>query len=260
MPVYDEIGKGYDSTRKADPYLASRIASHLRIDINAKYLDVACGTGNYTTMLQTEYGGNWSGIDASALMIRAAREKCSEVDWLVGECGKLPHPANTFSGIICTLAIHHFTSLNLIFGEVARVLNRGRFVILTATPEQMRHYWLCEYFPEAMLHSMKQMPSLEKVTKALNEVGLEIVCTEPYEIQIDLQDFFLYSGKHLPTMYLDPAVRAGISTFALLADRTEVEQGCQRLAADIQSGRIAEIQSSYAHKAGDYLFIAAAKS
>jgi len=259
MPVYDQIGKGYDSTRKADPYLADRIALHLQIGRAAEYLDLACGTGNYTINLQEKHGGNWTGVDSSSRMITAAQEKSASIDWLVADCSSLPLTSNRFRGVICTLAIHHFVSLNLVFSEVSRTLNSGRFVILTATPEQMRHYWLCEYFPQALLDSIRQMPTLDAVSTALNQAGMDVLYTEPYDIQEDLQDFFLYSGKYKPAMYLDPNVRAGISTFALLANRAEVEQGCEQLLADIENGRIAQIQSAYAHNDGDYLFVVAGK-
>lgn len=46
-----------------------------------------------------------------------------------------------FSGVICTLAIHHFPQRSAAFAEAFRVLQEGRFVLLTATPEQMRAYW-----------------------------------------------------------------------------------------------------------------------
>src|SRR5260370_16339926 len=48
MALYDRIGVGYDDTRQADPYLRSRLIHHLRPSPNGRYLDVGCGTGNYT--------------------------------------------------------------------------------------------------------------------------------------------------------------------------------------------------------------------
>jgi hypothetical protein len=78
-------------------------------------------------------------------------------------------------------------------------------------------------------------------------------------VRHDLQDFFLYSGKHRPEIYLDPRVRTGISTFAALADAAEVEDGCQRLSQDIESGRLAEVMAGYQHAQGDYLFVISAK-
>jgi hypothetical protein len=81
--------------------------------------------------------------------------------------------------------------------------------------------------------------------------------TDPYEVTPDLRDLFLYSGKHRPELYLDPRIRAGISTFAALAEPAEVRSGCARLEADIRSGRIADITTAYRHDRGDYLFIIA---
>ena len=50
-PLYDNIGLNYDATRQADPYLTKRLAHHLRLEGPLHYLDIASGTGNYTTAL-----------------------------------------------------------------------------------------------------------------------------------------------------------------------------------------------------------------
>jgi superfamily II DNA or RNA helicase len=131
---------------------------------------------------------------------------------------------------------------------------QGRFVILTATPEQMQSYWLNEYFPDAIIKSIVQMPVLDLVTGALTRAGFTFIETEGLDIRDDLQDLFLYSGKHRPEMYLDEGVRRGISTFASLADQEEVASGCRRLAENIQPGRIDEITAAYDNRGGDYLF------
>jgi hypothetical protein len=49
-------------------------------------------------------------------------------------------------------------------------------------------------------------------------------------------------------------VRAGISCFANAPDPDEIERGVKRLAADIASGRIAEVMRVYAWDGGDYMF------
>ena len=53
----------------------------------------------------------------------------------------------------------------------------------------------------------------------------------------DLQDHFLYCGKHRPELYFDPAIRAGISSFADLCEPEEVTEGLARLRADLDAGR-----------------------
>lgn len=256
MPLYDQIGVGYDATRRADPYVVQRLIYHLNAQPEGDYLDLACGTGNYTTAL-ADAGVHMHGLDQSSGMIESARAKCSSVAWCVGDANALPHSDRTFSGAICTLAIHHFPALLPAFQEVYRVLNRGRFVLFTSTPEQMTGYWLNEYFPDMMKKSCQQMPDLEQVVQNLQHAGFRSVRTEPYSVREDLQDFFLYSGKHRPAFYLDPRIRSGSSSFASLADPREVDSGCKRLAADIQSGRIFEVMAAYHHNQGDYLFVIA---
>ena len=231
---------------------------HLAQDRSGNYLDIACGTGNYTSTLAQD-GGGWTGIELSFKMLAAANGKSSQVQWCIGNAMALPFSGAVFSGAMCTLAIHHFAELLPVFQEAYRVLDRGRFVILTATTVQMQSYRLNEYFPDAMVKSIEQMPALDLVTGALTQAGFTSIDTKGFDIRDDLQDFFLYSGKYRPEMYLDEGVRRGISTFASLADPEEVTSGCLRLAEDIQSGRIDEVRASYENQGGDYLFVIATK-
>jgi SAM-dependent methyltransferase len=258
MAVYQQIGESYDLTRRADPYIVSRLDQHLGVRSNLSYLDVACGTGNYTLAL-AQSGGIWHGIDQSQRMIDAARRKSKSIFWQLADVSRLPYKDKVFSGVVCTLAIHHFTSLSAAFSEIHRVIGTGNFVLFTSTPEQMMRYWLVEYFPEAIYKSAEQMPSLGVVNDALSGAGFHAIETEDYSIQEDLQDFFLYSGKHRPAMYLDARVRSGISTFALLASRTEIEEGGRDLELDIKTGEIKDVIKRYEHSGGDYKFVIARK-
>jgi hypothetical protein len=91
----------------------------------------------------------------------------------------------------------------------------------------------------------------------LHRAGFRSVRTEPYKVAADQEDLFFYSAKHRPELYLDARVRAGISTFAALAEPSEVEAGCERLAHDIQSGQIADVLRTHRNEAGDYIFLIA---
>jgi hypothetical protein len=138
------------------------------------------------------------------------------------------------------------------------VLSGGKFVLFTATPEQMNNYWLVKYFPEAIHKSAQQMPSLETVSAALRAAGFDGIETELYFVSETLQDLFLYSGKYRPNFYLDANIRSGISTFASLASPHEIESGCKKLKEDISTGFIFEIMEKYQYDKGDYLFAIAA--
>lgn len=255
--LYDDIGEGYDTTRRADADLAARLANHAGLPGAGGYLDVACGTGNYTIALARK-GGTWTGVDRSVRMLSRARDKTRGVQWVCADVELLPYPSDAFRGAICVLAAHHFRSLPSAFREIARVV-RERFVLFTSTREQMKHYWLAEFFPQAMARSIEQMPERGALLRAIAEAGLRVEQLDPYSVSGDLKDMFLYAGKHRPWLYLDERIRNGISTFASLADAGEIHHGLEKLRADIASGRIEQVQRAYAAEDGDYCFIVASK-
>lgn len=257
--MYHRIGANYDATRRADPYIVQQITRHLSVEPGGRYLDVACGTGNYSGALAGQ-GGVWVGMDVTPSMIGRAREKTLAVHWSLARAENLPFVGRAFSGALCVLALHHFAELGPIFRDIHRVLDRGKLVIFTSDPGQMRDYWLNEYFPEAMRKSIEQMPTLARVSENLSRAGFADIETATYEVRDDLRDMFLYSGKHRPQLYLDEGFHAGISTFAGLASPEEVREGCARLALDVESGRISEVVDRYRSRSGDYMFIIGLKN
>ncbi len=112
--LYDEIGKKYDTTRKADVEITRRLYHHLQIDNSSPVIEIACGTGNYTKALH-ELGLKISGIDVSHEMITAASKKSSQIEWLIGDVESLPYGNDEYKGAVCVLAIHHFKNLKKSF-------------------------------------------------------------------------------------------------------------------------------------------------
>lgn len=252
---YDLIGTGYDTTRRPDPRITERILALLEPVAGGRYLDVACGTGNYTHSLHAK-GLHVVGIDQSATMLKAAAAKYPTIEWQLADVADLPFPDQSFDGAICIQAIHHFSDLAAAFRETRHVL-RGRLVVFTSTRDQMRSYWLNAYFPNAMMRAIAQMPSDQSLRAAFHEAQLRVVATEPWFVPSDPIDLFLYSGKHDPSIYLDERVRKGISTFAELADSDEVAAGLALLEHDIASGEINQVVARYAADHGDYQFVVA---
>lgn len=257
MALYDKIGNGYDTTRKADLYITGRLLFYMQPKVDKRYLDLACGSGNYTITLRTS-GLDICGIDISDKMLSLARPKDPSINWVLGDVEALPFSYNSFTGAFCVLAIHQFKNLQQVFNESLRVVT-DRLVIFTSTAEQMEGYWLNEYFPTAMRKSIEQMPSAKTIADTLRKVGFNRIVWEPYEIKDDLQDLFLYIGKHQPEMYLNSKIRQGSSTFSSLADFEEIKRGCDLLDADIRSGRIHKVMEAYNRNNGDYLFVTASK-
>lgn len=256
--VYDKIGKTYDQTRKADPVITKKIIKHLSPICDGKYLDIGCGSGNYTQAI-FENGFCIGGIDISEEMLGKARMKNSKIDWVVGDARQLPFKNNGFDGATCILATHHIKDIEKCFQEAFRVLKKGSFVIFTSFPEQMQTWWLNRYFPGMMSMAANIMHSFDQVFKALTNAGFEDIRTETYFVSNDLQDWFLHAGKYRPHLYLDPVVRSGISTFALEDSLEEVMKGCEKLREDISSGEINRVIETHESHLGDYAFVVCTK-
>lgn len=257
--IYNKIGTGYDATRQADPEILNTLVNLISPNENGLYLDVGCGTGNYTHPL-SQISGSWKAFDQSKLMIEKAKEKNSNIEWGVFDVINTPYKTASFNSILCTLAIHHFPNLNAAFKEISRVLApKGKFVIFTSTPEQMETYWLNHYFPKMLECSIKQMPSISKIEAALRNAGLQLVENRHFAVSNELKDLFLYSGKQRPEMYLSETVRAGISSFRNFCPNAELKSGLSLLATDIESGNINSIIKKHEEDKGDYCFLVAQK-
>ncbi|MBF8151111.1 methyltransferase domain-containing protein [Winogradskyella sp. F6397] len=252
---YNTIGVNYNQTRKADPYLTEQLLKHLDPNKNGVYLDVGCGTGNYSSALE-EKGYQCIGIDPSIEMLTIAQSKNQNIAWKIGSAEKTDLAKNSVDGIIATLTIHHWSNLMRAFSELAYILKpNSKIVIFTSTPQQMKGYWLNHYFPKMMEASIAQMPTLKSIENAMNFSGIKITKTETYDIHPNLKDQFLYCGKHNPELYFDESIRHGISSFSGLANLEDVERGLASLRKDIDSGKINDIINTYKTNSGDYLYI-----
>lgn len=259
-PIYNRIGNDYNSTRKADPYLFGRLEALLEPQPGKRYLDIGCGTGNYTIAFAEKQFSFW-GIEPSPKMLDEAKTKSGEVNWQEGSAENIPAADQFFDGAIATLTIHHWRDLEAAFKELDRVLKKdAKLVIFTSTPEQMEGYWHNHYFPKMMQTSIEVMPSMEKIRSALSKTSLRISTTEKYDVRDDLQDGFLYVGKNDPERYFDPVLRKGISSFSALSNIAEVQAGLEMLRKDIDNGNFHAVHQHYANNLGDYLFMVMEKT
>lgn len=103
--------------------------------------------------------------------------------------------------------------------------------------------------------SIAKMPSENVLEEVANKAGFKLIKAEKYFIKRDLKDLFLYSGKHHPEIYFRPEVRNSISSFATLANQSDISVGLDRLRKDLSSGCFLNIKREYENGFGDYLFM-----
>ena len=229
MAKYNRIGVNYNTTRSADPFLTEQLITYLKPNPFGEYLDIGCGTGNYTNALHQK-GFKCIGIDPSELMLEKAKSVNSNIKWLLGTAEQTNLKTTSIDGIIGILTIHHWEDLHNAFAELHRILKpKRRIVIFTSTPKQMQGYWLNHYFPKMLQDSIVQMPSLKKVKSAITYTGLTVLQTVPYFIRPDLKDQFLYCGKHNPELYFKAQIRQGISSFSDLSNKKLVGVSIKQL-------------------------------
>ena len=93
--------------------------------------------------------------------------------------------------------------------------------------------------------------------KELNDLEDDLIKQEIElnKIKDDLEDKFLYIGKNNPKIYFDSTIRNGISSFADLANKEEIEKGLNSLKNDLITGDSYNVKSNFKDNKGDYLFI-----
>jgi len=143
---------------------------------------------------------------------------------LVGTAEKLPLPAKSVDAALAVLAAHHWRDRPAAFAEIRRVARR-RAVFFTHEPDA-RFGWLDDYFPGLAGETTSRYPPLADFD-ALGRVTVESV-----PVPADCTDGFTAAYWRRPDAYLDEAVRANMSTFALL-DARLVADGVARLSRDL---------------------------
>src|SRR5207248_2396946 len=101
MTLYDRIGTTYDSTRRADPYIVGRLLHHLRPRPDATYLDLGCGTANYTSALAAA-GVRIVGVEPSSTMRAKAQAKVPDLRLCAALAEALPMRSASIAGGLAT--------------------------------------------------------------------------------------------------------------------------------------------------------------
>ncbi len=214
---YDRIGLDYSELRKPDPRIAAAIEAAL--GDSRTILNVGAGAGSYEPT-----GREVTALEPSIEMIRQRRTPAAAV--VQGRAEDLPFADSSFDSSMAILTVHHWSDRAKGLAEMRRV-TRGPVVLLTYDPS-FRGFWLFDYIPELVALDEAQMPKLEDYERRLGPVD-----TAPVPTPHDCTDGFLAAYWRRPAAYLDPRVRAAMSSFWALGD---VSPALARLGADLDSG------------------------
>ena len=165
MSLPDEIEKFVDSLPK-----------------NAKVLDAGCGGGRDASLLKKR-GVGVTGIDLSSGLIKVAKEKHPDIDFVEGNFLRLPFEDKSFDGIWNHASLLHLETVDEVktaLGEFERVLKNGGFLYTKVKAQTgsdktavvrdslSNHERFFQYFTMAEIQTL------------LNDSGFEIVNIEQY--------------------------------------------------------------------------------
>lgn len=218
---YDRIGVNYSDLRRPDRRIARLIEAAL--GESRSILNIGAGTGSYEPV-----GRDITALEPSIGMIRQRRVPAAGI--VQGRAEALPFADRSFDSAMAVLTVHHWSDRRKGLEEMRRVA-RGPAVVLTYDPS-FRDFWLFDYIPELVALDEAQMPRLTDYEPCLGPVSIS-----PVPIPNDCTDGFLSAYWRRPAAYLDPRVRAAMSSFWALGD---VSHALARLESDLESGAWAQ--------------------
>jgi SAM-dependent methyltransferase len=220
MSTYDTIGRTYTATRGEDPRIAARI--HAALGDARTVVNVGAGTGAYEPRDREVVA-----VEPSAVM--RAQRPAGAAPCIDAGAERLPFADGAFDAAMAVLTLHHWSDWRAGCRELRRVARRA--VVLTWDPALAGRMWLGpEYFPELWADDAARFASIDAQAKALGAHTIDVV-----PISHDCADGFMAAHWRRPEAYLDPLVRAGISTFSLHTP-AQLAPGLKRLEEDVRSG------------------------
>ncbi|MDZ8186973.1 MAG: class I SAM-dependent methyltransferase [Nostoc sp. ChiSLP02] len=236
MPIYNSIGQQYSKTRVPDIRIVNQLINLLNLPKGSIIADIGAGTGSYSLSLANQ-GFFVRAVEPSVVMQKQAVEH-PRVKWFTGYAENLPLPNKSVDGVVSILAIHHFSHLEKAFQEMQRVIRDGTIVLLSFDIRFAQKIWLYDYFPFLWEDALQFLPLNEQINLIENNTKKRVEAI-PLLLSDDLSDLFAAAAWKRPELYLQPEVRAGISSFAL-ANQDLVKEGLHLLAADLSSGQWAK--------------------
>lgn len=129
--LFDTISAQYDKNNDIISFGTHKYAKKHSIEIlnlksGYKILDLCTGTGDIAGFIKQKCPEcTVIGLDFAPKMLETARKKFSNVEFVEGDCTKLPFPNNSFDTITMSFGLRNIEDKDTVLKEISRVLKKG---------------------------------------------------------------------------------------------------------------------------------------
>lgn len=147
----------------------------------AKVLDLGCGTGHFSTYIQT-LGYEVTGLDPSTKMLDYARQNFPNITFVEGYSNALPFEDNTFDLIISIEVLRYLDTKIVIesYKDIHRTLKPGGKMFITHVNTLATEGYFIFYHLKKLVHNFKgkeyhsaYFTSAKKEERILKEIGFK---------------------------------------------------------------------------------------
>lgn len=145
IPVYSDP-EAYDrGTGRWSRLLAQQFVPWLGVRRDARWLDVACGTGALAgAIMDLAWPGNVTGVDRSLPYLEQAKRRVAGAYFEGADAHQVPFPDASFDAVVCALALPYLDDPAGVAGEMRRVTAPGGMVAAYAWDDELhvnRLFW-----------------------------------------------------------------------------------------------------------------------
>jgi len=238
---YNEISKVYDHVREGDLALIQRLIQELPSRADARALDIGCGTGNHTDLLQKLTRVQVYGVEPSEGMLEKARLKNPNITFKSGSADQIPFDEGFFDFVYMTDVIHHVPDIKAMFAEIKRVLRSpdpesgkpgGSGCIVTQSHQQIEERPIARYFPGTARVDKARYPDIPQIIQAARANDfIQVVSEILSEETVALDD-----------SYLELVRKKGYSMLHLISEE-DYQAGLSMLEQAMQAGPVTVLPS-----------------
>jgi ubiquinone/menaquinone biosynthesis C-methylase UbiE len=207
--------KDYAQHRKPHPKVLPALLAGARPGPGSRFLEVGCGTGNYTIAIQQATGCQCWGIDISEEMLAVAKERSTEVVFAPGRAENLGFADGFFDFIFMVDVIHHIKERAGYYREAFRVLKPGgRICTVTDNTEIIRKREpLSKYFPETQPIEFTRYPKDGELAGLMAQTGFSGIREEYVELVEEVTDISTWKSRSSSCLKLisDEAFASGVA-------------------------------------------------